>query len=264
MARISAGRRVPADPFASEARYYDLYWAGMPDLAFYRRLARGLDPVLDAMCGTGRLAISLARCGHRVVGIDASPSMLRAARRRARELPSEVRGRLRFRRADVRRFRSPMRFGFVVVAANSLSLLPSETAVRGTIRRLAALLGTRGRMVLHLDPPESYDLHAPTGPRLVGTRALEQRGRRYLRVVRERPIGRDRVETVTRHLTVGPGSRVVREEVTRTRSLVLRRTLVESALRDAGLRVETVYGDYRGGKRRPGSPALVFSARPDR
>jgi SAM-dependent methyltransferase len=46
----------------------------------------GPGAVLDAGCGTGRVAIELARRGHRVVGIDADPDMLEVGRRRAPEL----------------------------------------------------------------------------------------------------------------------------------------------------------------------------------
>jgi len=42
--------------------------------------------VLDAGCGTGRVAIHLARLGHRVVGADLDGSMLEEARRAAPEL----------------------------------------------------------------------------------------------------------------------------------------------------------------------------------
>ena len=40
---------------------------------------------LDAACGTGRYAESLARLGHRVVGVDSSPDMLDRARARVPE-----------------------------------------------------------------------------------------------------------------------------------------------------------------------------------
>lgn len=54
-----------------------------------RALLRVLQPkpgwrVLDAGCGDGRLLVSLARRALRVVGVDASVAMLRAARDRAR------------------------------------------------------------------------------------------------------------------------------------------------------------------------------------
>ena len=42
--------------------------------------------VLDAGCGTGRVAIELARRGVEVVGVDLDDSMLDSARRRAPEL----------------------------------------------------------------------------------------------------------------------------------------------------------------------------------
>lgn len=43
--------------------------------------------VLDAGCGTGRVAIELARRGHRVWGVDSDPRMLQSARAKAPELP---------------------------------------------------------------------------------------------------------------------------------------------------------------------------------
>ena len=42
--------------------------------------------VLDAGCGTGRIAVELARRGYRVVGVDVEPAMLDQARAKAAEL----------------------------------------------------------------------------------------------------------------------------------------------------------------------------------
>src|ERR1041385_7561216 len=39
--------------------------------------------VLDAGCGTGRIAIPLAELGHERIGVDVDPSMLAGARRNA-------------------------------------------------------------------------------------------------------------------------------------------------------------------------------------
>ena len=46
----------------------------------------GPGAVLDAGCGTGRVAIELSRRGHDVVGVDVDPAMLEAARAKAPEL----------------------------------------------------------------------------------------------------------------------------------------------------------------------------------
>ena len=48
--------------------------------------ALGVRSVLDAGCGTGRVAIELARRGLEAVGVDADPGMLSAARAKAPEL----------------------------------------------------------------------------------------------------------------------------------------------------------------------------------
>jgi len=48
--------------------------------------ALGVRSVLDAGCGTGRVAIELARRGLEVVGLDADPGMLSAARDKAPDL----------------------------------------------------------------------------------------------------------------------------------------------------------------------------------
>ena len=48
--------------------------------------ASGGTRVLDAGCGTGRVAIALARRGFSVTGVDADPPMLAAARAKAPEL----------------------------------------------------------------------------------------------------------------------------------------------------------------------------------
>ncbi|HEV7536104.1 MAG TPA: class I SAM-dependent methyltransferase [Acidimicrobiia bacterium] len=46
----------------------------------------GVRSVLDAGCGTGRVAIELARRGLEVVGLDADPGMLSGARAKAPDL----------------------------------------------------------------------------------------------------------------------------------------------------------------------------------
>ena len=48
--------------------------------------ALGVGAVLDAGCGTGRVAIELDRRGHQVVGVDLDPAMLATARRNAPHL----------------------------------------------------------------------------------------------------------------------------------------------------------------------------------
>ena len=72
---------------AVSGRYDD--WAAdmTADVPFYVELARQADgPIVELAVGTGRVAIPVALAtGRRVIGVDASPGMLRQARARAAE-----------------------------------------------------------------------------------------------------------------------------------------------------------------------------------
>lgn len=70
-------------PFDVQAAYDELN-PGDDDHRFYAGLTghRGARRVVDLGCGTGVLAVLLARSGHQVVALDPDPGMLRVARGR--------------------------------------------------------------------------------------------------------------------------------------------------------------------------------------
>src|SRR5690242_17782973 len=74
-----------------DARWEKLAAAGVgvhgeADLIEWLLRSTGGTRVLDAGCGTGRVAIELAARGFSVVGLDADPSMLRVAEAKAPQL----------------------------------------------------------------------------------------------------------------------------------------------------------------------------------
>ncbi len=66
------------------------------DLALWRELAdapaegRRDGPILDIGAGTGRVALDLARAGHRVCALERDPALLRVLAERAGEMPLET------------------------------------------------------------------------------------------------------------------------------------------------------------------------------
>jgi SAM-dependent methyltransferase len=84
----------------------------------------GPGSVLDAGCGTGRVAIELSRRGHPVVGLDVDEAMLAAARVKAPEI-EWVRGDL----ADTG-LQLGQVFDVVVMAGNVLIFVPSGSEER--------------------------------------------------------------------------------------------------------------------------------------
>ena len=80
-------QQVGCDGEAYEAQFEAKAAAGHDmhgEAAFVEQL--GVGSVLDAGCGTGRVARELARRGLEVVGVDIDPSMLEVARRKAPRL----------------------------------------------------------------------------------------------------------------------------------------------------------------------------------
>ena len=89
----------------------------------------GVASVLDAGCGTGRVAVELARRGIDVEGVDLDPAMLEAARAKAASL--------RFVEGDLASVDLGRRFEAVVMAGNVMIFLTpgSEEAVLANMAR---------------------------------------------------------------------------------------------------------------------------------
>ena len=92
------------------------------DLSLWLELAAEVvsegQAVLDVGAGTGRVAIQLARAGHRVVALDRDRALLAELARRADRLPVETVC------ADARRFDLPGReFALIVVPMQTIQLL---------------------------------------------------------------------------------------------------------------------------------------------
>src|SRR5881398_3579130 len=68
---------------------HDSYWLFHRDL-FLELVPRPGRRTLDLGCGEGRLSRDLKALGHDVVGVDASPTMLAAAREAAPEIELHV------------------------------------------------------------------------------------------------------------------------------------------------------------------------------
>ncbi|RNL87037.1 class I SAM-dependent methyltransferase [Halostreptopolyspora alba] len=131
------GRRY-AERFAELAR------TGVDVHGEARFCAALLDPgsrVLDAGCGTGRVAIWLAERGHRCVGVDSDASMLAEARRSPAPV-SWVRADL----GEVASLGLEPDFDMVVLAGNVIPLLASGTGA-GVVSGLASLLRPGGVQV---------------------------------------------------------------------------------------------------------------------
>ena len=90
------------------------------DLGLWERLAASCGgEVLDLGCGTGRVALHLARRGHTVTGIDSDPALVAELNRRAGDAALPAHAEV----GDVRDFDLGRRFGLVLAPMQLLQLL---------------------------------------------------------------------------------------------------------------------------------------------
>lgn len=105
------------------AIWHDVECGGyVADLELWEELAdEAAGPVLDLGCGTGRVALHLARRGHRVLGIDTGASLLAALGERAGTLPVEA------ELGDARDFDLGAEFGLALAPMQLLQLFADRT-----------------------------------------------------------------------------------------------------------------------------------------
>ncbi|NYE39124.1 class I SAM-dependent methyltransferase [Streptomyces fulvorobeus] len=125
------------------------------EAAFCTTLLEPASRVLDAGCGTGRIAIRLAELGHHCTGVDIDSSMLAVARRDAPSqewLPGDL--------ARLDALGLEPRFDLVLAAGNVIPLLAPGTEST-VVRQLSAALRPGGLLVTgmgldaaHLPLPE--------------------------------------------------------------------------------------------------------------
>jgi SAM-dependent methyltransferase len=119
--------------------------------------ALGARTVLDAGCGTGRVARELARRGLAVMGVDLDPEMLGTARRKAPQLE--------WRLADLETVDLGRTFEAVVLAGNVMIFLTPGTEA-AVVANLARHVAPGGWLVAGFQvepdrlPLEDYDRYA--------------------------------------------------------------------------------------------------------
>jgi SAM-dependent methyltransferase len=144
------------DPFA---RYYDADFRDYhDDLPFLREFARRTGgPLLELMCGTGRVLLPLAQAGFEVTGVDLSPAMLELARRRVESagLGSQV----TLIEGDATSVELPANtFNLAFVAVNSFMHLQTTSEQLALLASVRRALTRKGLLVIDLFNPDPREM----------------------------------------------------------------------------------------------------------
>ena len=229
------------------AAYYDWENAqtvGRRDIAFWQRMAAAVDgAVLELGCGTGRVAIPLAKAGATVFGIDRSASMLNRGRMKVRR--ARVGSRVKLIRGDIRHLPFPDRsFPLVMAPYGILQSLLDEKLLAATLKDVRRVLTRDGIFGLELvaDLPAWEEYSKRTSLR-------GKRGPNGKPIALVESVKQDRKRHITRfeqEFVEGRGKSATRKKF----SLAFRTLSVPQMvqrLEQAGLEVSSLLGDYQGG-----------------
>ncbi|MFZ5774151.1 MAG: class I SAM-dependent methyltransferase [Thermodesulfobacteriota bacterium] len=136
---------------ARHAAFYDLELRDFEaDLSFYRHyLPPPPSRILELGCGTGRVTRSLARDGHRLVGVDLSPAMLAAAMAKPAIAPAP-----RYACMDISRPGLRGRFDAAIIPYNTLNLLTAPRAIDHCLAGIHALLADGALLLAQVYIPD--------------------------------------------------------------------------------------------------------------
>lgn len=156
-AATAGGDERTAAEVATEAAWHDVECGSYTaDFALWHELARERGgPVLDIGCGTGRVALELAAAGHRVIGIDAGPTLTAALNRRAAAAGLPARAFT----ADARSFGGSFdSFPLAIVPMQVAQLMGGPAGRRAMLASVAGHLAPGGLLAIAIaDPFEAVE-----------------------------------------------------------------------------------------------------------
>jgi len=250
--------------------YAETYNASVPDwpgeIDFYREMAiqahENGGSVLELACGTGRVAIRLARLGVRLVGLDLSSEMLAVAARNSAGMAI-----LRWVQGDMRHFDLGERFGLVIIPGHAFqNLLTSEDQV-ACMDSIHRHLNHGGKLVVHLDHQGLAWLGALCGERGGVFESAEEFQHpesemlvRTWRAWSYEPATQTAIAETRWQLIGEEGELIERHETGPVRLYCVFRFEMEHLLRRSGFEVEALYGDFKHQPLQDDSPEMVWVA----
>lgn len=257
---------APEDDRAADlARFYDLDLdldGHLDDIELYLALAgRRRQSVLELACGSGRIAIPLATAGHEVIGVDNDPYMLARARAAWAGVAASGGGSFAVVDADLTRLQLDRRFDLVILGLNALLMLPGREAQLAALRVATGHLERNGgRVVVDVWLPAATDLAAYDGSlELAWQRVDPETGDEVAKLWSADYDAATSSATITTFFDSwtargGPVRRVGRRDELNLIGASELQMLVQAA----GLRVETMAGDYAMSEFAAGSERAVL------
>lgn len=240
-------------------------WPG--EIDFYREAAararQAGGPILELGCGTGRVAIRIARDGGFVVGLDLSPHMLEVARRKSISMDN-----VRWVEGNMRSFELGESFALVLIPGHAFQHLNTVDDQLGCLTCALRHLTPDGHLVVHVDHQDMTWLAGlltqktvEFEPRGHFTRSANGRDIRAYRAWSYEPSTQTALSQARWEEVDAEGAVVETWQTPRVPLHCVFRFEMEHLLARAGFEVEALYGDFYRHPLADNSTGMIWVAR---
>lgn len=240
-----------------QSKFYDLF-GSKNDLKFYEELAlQSGKEALELGVGTAIVAISLARAGVKVVGIDNSVHMLRVAKEKLSKESKAVKDRMILRKADMRNFELNQSFPFIYIPASTFD---HNTTVEDRKRTLNCVYKH-----LKKDGTFAFDLEQATPDKPAESWWIDRKeiggGKRVVRSIFKRRDRLRRTISLDLFFDVYKNSKLLERYHEYGEVAMISRDEIVRLLEEAGFKVVNIYGNFDKSEYQKDSPKIVLVAR---
>ena len=246
-------------------KYYDLAFgiSGESEINWYLEKVKTYGgPVLDLACGTGRLAILIAKEGFEVTAIDSSKGMLHVFEDNLLQCSSSVQDRIKIDRQSMTAFSNNRKFNAIICCDAFFHNLTVEEEIL-CLNKVSAHLAPKGVFVFNLPNPNCEFILKASENRMGN---FEERGRYDIGdnqgslLVEQANIGNPSLQTITTKLRMkryDPNGDLIEEGKSDWTTRYLFQYEAVHLLYRCGFEIIKLVGDYQDGPVKKGSQ-LVF------
>ncbi len=219
-------------------------------------------PILELGCGTGRVAVPLAREDFDVTGVDFSEILLETFEENLTRVAPGSRERIRVVLQDMTNLDlSDQRFRMAIMAFNSLLCIPDFQAQRRVLLGVSRYLVDGGLLVLDLINPLLLPLEGDPNPIPFFTRRHPKTGYPYTRFAMLSAFDARCVQRLYGWYDQLDNRGVVHRRTYETKWRPVHRFEIELMLEQAGFAIEALEGGHQREPYIPTSPRMFVLAR---
>ncbi len=235
------------------------------DVARYMEIASGIGKNLDVLevcCGTGRIAIPLAKEGHRVTAVDLSPGMLNGFSKNLKQCDEQTQSRVALVNQDATELDlDQQKFDLGIIGFNSLLCIPDFEAQQRCLGRIAAHLKPGGLLVIDAVNPLELSMKGSHVPTPFFTRKHSVSGHVYTRFAMSSPFDADHRQRLHGwYDEVTDGGTIRRRPYSMVWRPIFRHEL-QLMLQQAGFEIESLDGGHCREPYEGTSPRMFVQAR---